>query len=88
MLTHRLDTSESLGDHLQKDTLGASLVVQWLELHASTAGDTDSIPGGGTKIPHAVQCGKKKRQMTGPHPWKSDSLDIPGVEPSLKTTLI
>ena len=29
-----------------------SLAVQWLKLHASTAGSTGSIPGEGTKIPH------------------------------------
>ena len=35
------------------------LVVQWLRLPICTAGDTDSIPGQGTKIPHAAQCGHK-----------------------------
>ena len=36
-------------------------MVQWLRLPAPTAGGTDSIPGGGTKIPHATRCwGKKK----------------------------
>ena len=33
---------------------GISLAVQWLRLRASTAGGTVSIPGQGTKIPHAV----------------------------------
>ena len=33
---------------------GISLVVQWLRLHASSAGGLGSIPGQGTKIPHAV----------------------------------
>ena len=28
-------------------------MVQWLRLHASNAGGAGSIPGGGTKIPHA-----------------------------------
>ena len=32
---------------------GNSLAVQWLGLQASTAGGTSSIPGLGTKIPHA-----------------------------------
>jgi len=32
-----------------------SLVVQWLRLHASNAGDAGSIPGQGTKILYAVQ---------------------------------
>ena len=40
---------------------GKSLVVQWLGLHASTAGGTDSIPGCGTKIPHAMQYGQKEK---------------------------
>ena len=33
---------------------GTSLAVQWLRLCASTAGGVGSIPGWGTKIPHAV----------------------------------
>ena len=32
---------------------GTSLVVRWLRLRASTAGGAGSIPGQGTKIPHA-----------------------------------
>ena len=42
--------------------MGTSLVVQWLRLHASTAGGTGSIPGGGTKIPHATQPKKEKEE--------------------------
>ena len=37
-----------------KNFVGTSLVVQWLGLHASTAGGQGSIPGWGTKIPHAL----------------------------------
>ena len=37
---------------------GTSLVVQWLRLCASHAGGMGLIPGQGTKIMHAVQCGK------------------------------
>ena len=37
----------------KKKNTGTSLVVQWLRLHAFNAGDTGSIPGQGTKIPHA-----------------------------------
>ena len=33
---------------------GTSLVVQWLGLPASKAGDTGSMPDWGTKIPQAV----------------------------------
>ena len=34
-------------------SIGNSLAVQWLGLHASTAGDKGSIPSQGTKILHA-----------------------------------
>ena len=37
---------------------GNYLAVQLLELHASTAGGTSSIPGWGTKIPQALWCGQ------------------------------
>ena len=37
----------------------ASVVVQWLRLCASHAGGAGSIPGWGTKIPHAVHFGQK-----------------------------
>ena len=36
-----------------------SLEVQWLRLQTSTAGGTSSIPGLGTKIPHAMRPKKK-----------------------------
>ena len=35
-------------------------MVQWLGLHASTAGDRGLIPGRGTKISHATQRGQRK----------------------------
>ena len=34
------------------------LVVQWLRLQASKAGSVDLLPGQGTEIPHAKQCGQ------------------------------
>ena len=40
--------------------MATSLVIQWLRLHTSVAGDTGSIPDWGTKIPNAAQCGRKK----------------------------
>ena len=45
-------------------TAGAwtSLAVQWLRLHTSTAGGTDSIPGQGTKIPQATWHSQKKKK--------------------------
>ena len=36
-----------------RDFRGTSLVVQWLRLHAPNTGGLGSIPGQGTKIPHA-----------------------------------
>ena len=42
--------------------LGNSLAVQWLGLHASTAGGMASIPGQGTMIPHAAWCGNEERK--------------------------
>ena len=38
-----------------------SLAVQWLGLCTSTAEGMGSIPGQGTEIPHAVQCGQEKK---------------------------
>ena len=35
-------------------SIGTSLAVQWLRLCTSTAGGSGSIPGWGTRIPHAV----------------------------------
>ena len=40
---------------------GTSLPVQWLGLRASTAGGAGSIPGRGTRMPHAVQHGQRKK---------------------------
>ena len=38
---------------------GTSLAAQWLRLHAYPAGGLGSIPGQGTKIPHATQHSQK-----------------------------
>ena len=40
-----------------------SLVVQWLRLHASTAGAAGLIPGWGTKIPRDAAKKKKKKYI-------------------------
>ena len=45
-----------------KDISGSSLAVQWLGLGAFTAVGLGSIPGPGTKIPQAAQCGWKKKK--------------------------
>ena len=42
---------------------GTSLAVQWLRLHASTAGSAGLIPGWGTKIPHATTRQQKKKSF-------------------------
>ena len=36
-------------------------MVQWLRLHAPSAGGTGSIPAWGTKILHAIWCGQKNK---------------------------
>ena len=53
--------------HFPKGALVTSLVVQWLRLHASTAGGTGSIPGQGAKIPHPTcrAAKKKKKRVKG-----------------------
>ena len=47
----------------KKQTSGTSLVVQWLELHTSTAGGMGSIPGQGTKILQAAQLAKGEKNV-------------------------
>ena len=47
---------------LQSSKKGTSLVAQWLRLCASNARGVGLIPGQGTKIPHAIQCGQKKKK--------------------------
>ena len=42
-----------VGPNLKLVILGNSLAIQWLGLHASPAGVMGSIPGPGSKIPHA-----------------------------------
>ena len=44
---------------LKTPMFGTSLVVKWLRLCASNAGDAGSIPGQGTKIPYATYQGQK-----------------------------
>ena len=41
-------------------------MVQQLRLHGSNAGDSSPIPGQGTKVPHAVWCGPKKKKIGNP----------------------
>ena len=46
-----------------KQNLGNFLTVQWLRVCATNAQDVGSIPGWETKIPHAVQCGQKIKNV-------------------------
>ena len=46
----------------EKDAMGTSLAVQWLRRHASSAGAMGLITGRGTKIPHAVRRGQRKKE--------------------------
>ena len=47
----------------KKKIHGTSLAVQWLRLCAPNAGGTGSIPGRGTKIPHAAWCSQNKNNI-------------------------
>ena len=49
---------------LEIGSLGNSLVVQWLGVHASCWWGPGFNPGQGTKIPQDVWCGKKKKKET------------------------
>ena len=71
--------------------MGTSLAVQWLRLRASTAGGMGSIPGQGTKIPHAALHGQKKEKgivVSGPESYprrgerKREDKDCRGSCPS------
>ena len=53
----------SRGESLSGNTgPGTSLVVQWLGLHAFTAGNSGSTPGQGTKILYTVWTEKEGRK--------------------------
>ena len=51
----------------RNQSLGNSLAVQWLGLHALTAEGTDSVPGWGTKIPQAAVQPKEKKKESITH---------------------
>ena len=58
-----LRSSFTLCQALKIQAWGLPWTSQWLRLCTSTAGDADSIPGRGTKIPQATQCGQKTRKQ-------------------------
>ena len=47
-----------------------SLAAQWLRLRAANAESAGSIPGQGTKILNATQCGQRIKHQPPPHPSK------------------
>ena len=51
-----MQVSHSIDLHLYKKNVPrTSLVVQWLRIHLAMPGNAGSIPGGGDKIPHALE---------------------------------
>ena len=54
-------------------------MVEWLRLQASNERSVGSIPGQGIEIPHAIQCGQKKKkfffkeQMANTHNHRDES---------------
>ena len=47
---------------LREDIVGTSPVVQGRRHHIPNTGSRGSIPDGGTKIPYASRCGRKKKR--------------------------
>ena len=58
---------------------GTSLVVQRLRFRPSTAGRAGSIPGWGTKIPHALWCGQKNPPKHPKHTYRVSLKRLKGV---------
>ena len=58
-----------------------SLAVHWLIVCASTAEGVGSIPGWGTKILHAVWCGRKKKVCANVPfiPWTEEPGRLPSM---------
>ena len=46
------------------------VVIQWFSFSTSNAGGAGSIPGWGTKTPHAVWCSQKIKNKTESHSFK------------------
>ena len=62
-IARKLKLNNNQKTSLKNKGLGNSLAVQWLGLHASTAGGPGSIPGPGTKIlaSREARLGKEKK---------------------------
>ena len=61
---------------MKKNTLGASLVVQWIRLHASTASGADSIPGG--RVKSHMLCGISRKRKKRRSKWQPTPVFLPG----------
>ena len=71
-MTERASGKRRERNRIKRIGRGTSLAVQWLRRRASNARGMGSIPGGGTKIPHAVWCDqksirKKKKELGEKH---------------------
>ena len=65
--------------------MGNCLEVQWLGHHASTAEATDSTPGQGTKIPHALWTKKKKKENRQKENTETKSCSFENIHKINKT---
>ena len=54
---------------LYKGKVRTSLAVQWLRLHASNVGGIDLTPNQETKIPHASEAKKTKKERSIHESW-------------------
>ena len=64
-----VDYNGNINEALQVSVTAQRQLVQWLRLHASTAGSLGSILGWGTKIPHAINFFFLKRGVTDTWGW-------------------
>ena len=63
MFCQKKNSKEEALERGLKRTLGLDFsVVQWLRLHTSNPRSVSSVPGQGTKIPHATWCGQKEKE--------------------------
>ena len=73
-------TSWIISVYINNGLPGTSLVVQWLRLHASHAGDMSLIPGWETKISHATGHQKKDKR------WPFSRNQVPGESKTIHVT--
>ena len=70
---HGLNSILETGNDIIKSRISQAL--QWFRLSNSIAGGIGLIPGQGTKIPHAVWHGQKKKKVNLKiHKWKLSNM--------------